>query len=363
MSTIPADQIVDVDETSPYAPKRIREAARAAKLGVEPPNSEGLMSEGIEGASLSEVQTSSFSDDAPQIESFSLPLALEPPPVSGAKFADAPRSLLHRVWRPSLAAAVLGGIAFLVGRSLMWAGDPIDSVGEPHHSWSQTIGQTPVNARHVKSSDAKLSLDRVAPGRPGEAMPLGASARDLGEGGLVVVSGFADGTTLSAGSPVGDNSWWLSASVLKQVRVQPPPHFVGAMSASIELRLADTVLLDRKSIRLEWIDEQAAEKTPADATVHSLAPDQIAALLKRGEDLIASGDPAAARLVLQRAARAGDARAAMTIAATYDPLTIEKLGVHGLSPDIVLARQWYETAKRLGAPEASKRLETLASRP
>ena len=66
---------------------------------------------------------------------------------------------------------------------------------------------------------------------------------------------------------------------------------------------------------------------PGDA-IHQLDPDEIVSSLRRGDALIASGDLAAARLVLRRAAEAGDARAAMTLAETYDPAILEKLGVH-----------------------------------
>jgi TPR repeat protein len=101
--------------------------------------------------------------------------------------------------------------------------------------------------------------------------------------------------------------------------------------------------------------------TPKDA-IHRLDPNEIASLLRRGDALIASGDIAAARLVLRRAADAGDAHAAMTLAETYDPAILEKLGVHGLVPDVAMARDWYEKAKKFGAAEAPQRLETLASK-
>ncbi len=100
---------------------------------------------------------------------------------------------------------------------------------------------------------------------------------------------------------------------------------------------------------------------PADAINH-LDPDEIASLLRRGDALIASGDLAAARLVLRRAVDAGDARAAMTLAETYDPATLEKMGVHGVVPDFAMARGWYEKAKKFGAMEATQRLELLASK-
>jgi TPR repeat protein len=96
--------------------------------------------------------------------------------------------------------------------------------------------------------------------------------------------------------------------------------------------------------------------------IHHLEASEIASLLKRADALIASGDVAAARLVLRRAAEAGDARAAMMLAGTYDPTVLEKLGVHGVVPDLGLARSWYEKAKRFGASEASSQLDRLANR-
>jgi hypothetical protein len=100
---------------------------------------------------------------------------------------------------------------------------------------------------------------------------------------------------------------------------------------------------------------------PGDAILR-LDPNEIASALRRADDLIASGDLAAARLVLRRAANAGDARAAMTLAGTYDPVILEKLGVHGFVPDVAMARAWYEKAKKFGSAEAPRRLELLASK-
>jgi hypothetical protein len=105
----------------------------------------------------------------------------------------------------------------------------------------------------------------------------------------------------------------------------------------------------------------AEHMIPGDV-IHQLDPNEIASLLKRGDELIASGDFAAARLVLRRAAEAGDAHAAMTLAETYDPVFLEKLGVHGFVPDVAMARGWYEKAKKFGSAEAPQRLEMLASK-
>lgn len=100
---------------------------------------------------------------------------------------------------------------------------------------------------------------------------------------------------------------------------------------------------------------------PADVIRH-LDAGEIASLLKRADALIGSGDVAAARLVLRRAAEAGDARAAMMLGGTYDPTVLEKLRVRGVVPDMATARSWYEKAKRFGATDTSPRADLLAKR-
>ena len=82
-------------------------------------------------------------------------------------------------------------------------------------------------------------------------------------------------------------------------------------------------------------------------------------LLKRGKDLIAEGDIAAARLILKRAADANNAEAALALAATYDPFVLRELKVYGFTPDAAMARVWYEKATELGSPAAPRRLEML----
>jgi hypothetical protein len=99
------------------------------------------------------------------------------------------------------------------------------------------------------------------------------------------------------------------------------------------------------------------------------APDQgvleageVERLIKRGEDYLAQGDLAAARLILTRAAEARAPRAAYSLAATYDPGVHKQLHVVGLKSDIAQARVWYEKAAEYGSAEASRRLATLADR-
>jgi hypothetical protein len=104
---------------------------------------------------------------------------------------------------------------------------------------------------------------------------------------------------------------------------------------------------------------QAPLSSPA---VRALDAEQIKLLMKQGEKFIAAGDVVAARTAFQRAAEAGDAKAAVAVGATYDPTVLAKLGVVGISADVAKARSWYQKAEKLGSPDARQRLELLADR-
>jgi len=95
--------------------------------------------------------------------------------------------------------------------------------------------------------------------------------------------------------------------------------------------------------------------------VRKLAPEAIKLLVEQGDQFVAAGDLVTARTVFQRAAEAGDATAAMALAATYDPLMLARLGVVGVQPDIEKARAWYQRAENLGLAEATRRLSQLAN--
>jgi hypothetical protein len=90
-----------------------------------------------------------------------------------------------------------------------------------------------------------------------------------------------------------------------------------------------------------------------------LDSDEIAMLLKRGKDAFSTGDLAAARLLLRRAAEGGSAEAALALGATFDPLIIRRLGAIGTAPDAAQARQWYQKAVALGSTTASQPLAQL----
>jgi hypothetical protein len=113
---------------------------------------------------------------------------------------------------------------------------------------------------------------------------------------------------------------------------------------------------DRASCRKAF-DET---KQSAQSSQRHLDAFEIALLMKRGDELVATGNIGASRQIFQLAAEAGDPMAALALAETYDPSVLEKLGAKGITPDVALAQQWYEKAKALGATAASGRLVGLA---
>ena len=109
----------------------------------------------------------------------------------------------------------------------------------------------------------------------------------------------------------------------------------------------------------------AAAAAPAVAAPTAASPTraidagELAALLKRASGLIAIGDIAAARLLLERAADAREASAALLLAQTYDPAVLGAPDMRSITPDPAMARDWYRKAAQFGSPEAQQRLAQI----
>jgi hypothetical protein len=232
------------------------------------------------------------------------------------------------------------------------------------------------------------------------------------------------GSKVTGGVEAGAGAWRIPVRDMARATVLAPRDYVGTMYLPIDLRLADDTIADSNVLRLEWTAVAAegmvpkpvkttviastanalpappppapepapaaapAVTTDASGTLAALAPraapapaaplkqqdtrsdprppmhhldrDEVANLLDRGQGYLQSGDIAAARLFLRRAADAGHAQAALALAATYDPLALKEFGVLGITPDIETARFWYEKASQLGSAEAIRRLQRLA---
>ena len=98
---------------------------------------------------------------------------------------------------------------------------------------------------------------------------------------------------------------------------------------------------------------------PAAPAARRMDADELAGLLKRARSLLAVGDISAARLLLERAADAQEAEAALMLGTTYDPLVIGNQDMRSITPDPAMARQWYQKAAALGSADARRRLSQI----
>jgi hypothetical protein len=104
---------------------------------------------------------------------------------------------------------------------------------------------------------------------------------------------------------------------------------------------------------------QGIRQPPAAPPARRLEADELAALLKRAKGLIAIGDITAARLLLERAADAQEAGAALLLAQTYDPAVLGAADARSITSDPVMARAWYRKAAQFGSPDARQRLAQM----
>jgi hypothetical protein len=213
---------------------------------------------------------------------------------------------------------------------------------------------------------------------------------------LKVERQIADGHTAA---PPDDNALQTWQSVVLKLQPPSPPtlralaDFVGRVyhqeaaeraagraAVELDLRLFEdlanellalgTAALNAHQAAAKPVSESATPEAPAvegtadtaRAPTAVMAPqDQAdaAALVRRGDAVLAIMDISAARKFYERAANAGSAAAAMALARTFDPEYLAGLGVVGLRPDPALAARWYRKAAALGNRDAEARVRSL----
>jgi hypothetical protein len=99
-------------------------------------------------------------------------------------------------------------------------------------------------------------------------------------------------------------------------------------------------------------DRSPGDRSPEDRSLGK-------SLRQAGDVKILEGDVASARLFYERAADAGDARAALDLGNSFNPAFLDRLGVLGMRGNVVAAARWYRQARILGSPDAEKALHTL----
>ena len=132
---------------------------------------------------------------------------------------------------------------------------------------------------------------------------------------------------------------------------------------------ADAAALAKLAIALKSDSSAAAPSNPGQTRSLTLAAASPAAappvseaarrLCAQGLVALAAGDIAGARLYLERAAEAGDARALMVLGTSYDPATLARMGALGIKGDAGKARDYYAKALAAGMGAARERMAAL----
>jgi hypothetical protein len=152
--------------------------------------------------------------------------------------------------------------------------------------------------------------------------------------------------------------------VTEKIRETPPTPVatVAVMPTREAIASAyQTALQSQPDIRQQPVAQPApvpAPPPPAPA-VRRLDPDELAGLLKRAQGLLDTGDLPGARLLLERAAGAHEAKAAFLLAQTYDPAVLGASDMRSTTPDPEAARSWYRKAAEFGSQEAQQRLAQM----
>lgn len=143
-------------------------------------------------------------------------------------------------------------------------------------------------------------------------------------------------------------------------RLQAAAALGSASPSRDEITAAYQTALKSKVVAVEPVTrEPSVTSVPPVTSVPSarrIDPDELAALLKRAKGLLAIGDITAARLLLERAADAQEAEAALMLAGTYDPQVLGPRDTRSITPDPATARLWYQKAAQLGSADAKRRL-------
>ncbi len=336
----PIDLDKDVDPVLQYAPRWAREnTARAEEAWEVAP-----LPERLRQATLDDK--SAFSGDRAAHELFRQ-LALNPDKVPQPVVDESQglRPLLLRIGALiAVAAGIAGLIVILPGKQNAHAPQASDMSAAPQYSSSHANSAgTQYSSHAVKLVPVEATEHQTPPAASDPAPVRVASAEDAHP------------------SPPAAHDAPPAAYVAQ--REAPPPAPVAPPAAQADPpavhNAAPVAAQKPQNDRVQIASAGPPDSLKDVRTGHALDRDQIATLMDQADTLVHTGDFSAARVLLQRAAEAGDANAALELGGTFDPKVIAQLGAIGIAPDLARARLWYERAAALGSSVAAKKLSEL----
>jgi hypothetical protein len=197
---------------------------------------------------------------------------------------------------------------------------------------SAVVSGTLVNRRETAPSASVVATAPVAPTQ--EAVSTSATSS----------------STEPAGSPTPNDASPLGAPTREASPAAPPteatPSAVAAPAAQMP----------------EAPTSVASPVPPAPPVGPVLSAPEIVALVARADALFGKGDLAAARLLYERAADAGDGQAAVKLGETFDPVFLDHAHLRGVRGDSGTAMSWYRRARDLGTADADILIKSLEAK-
>jgi hypothetical protein len=223
---------------------------------------------------------------------------------------------------------------------------------------AEKSSSAPENSREAKLAAVESQIVALPPKTRPESEPQDGTAEPTP---IALPAAAAPGSKINANER-GDAETTTSDKTTseKPDAASPTPATLSPPRAAVAA--APAVSEGRAIASLPASRSKDSAEAPAAAPVRALSRADVDLLMNQGQQFMAIGDVAAARIVFRRAAEAGDAAAALAMGTTYDPLILKRMGAMGVTPDPYQARSWYERAKDFGSTEAPRRIEMLANR-
>jgi hypothetical protein len=245
-------------------------------------------------------------------------------------------------WRRAMRRPAPIGILLCLGVSilLLLAGRPefggrIDAPAQSGGDGALAPEQVPVSSPAVVASSAETEPASAETAPPADPVAAPASAETAPP---------ADPTAASASAETAPPADPTAAPALAETA---PPADPTAAPASAET--------GPQGVQAAVTADKARAPLP-------LPAEQITALLARGDAFVRTRDIASARLLYERAADAGNGRAALRMGESFDPAFLDSIGIHRMLGDRQLALSWYRRACDLGDTEAALLLQKLEPR-
>lgn len=268
--------------------------------------------------------------------------------------------------------------------------------GGPHLTLNQLL--TPVQLRGRPALVINVGALILAAPANETPLPIQVGPADaLPKNTFIRIRGLPAAVSLSEGHSIAPGAWAVPFTGLPTLRLSVPVGLTGRSDIVVALVTVEGVVLTEAKATLvvaAALPGGTGKAEPQPKTVASIGPsvsttpgkgaagsatrttppqvpakpartqEQQRALrfVAKGDELLAEGDVATARLYYQRAVDAGLHEGALAMAISFDPAEIARIGARGLQGDIQTARSWYERARELGAPEAAERLRRLGER-